>query len=328
MRIYNLDPFYRIQRPEDLRGAIVVALAPHTSGGVAGRILGYTEAEACFAHPVFHAAKRRNCDGDEDSVTLLLDALLNFSRSYLPASRGALMDKPLVLTTRLHSTEVDKEAHNLDIMTHYPLELYRAALAGQNAKEIEKWIETIGHRVGSSRPLSGFGFTHDTTDIAGGPVRSAYREAESMNGIVAQSLALTSQIRAVDVAEAVTLMLNSHFLPDLMGNLKSYATQSFRCKSCGASVRRPSLNGRCTQTLRGGARCEGELLPTVYERMVRKYLGLSRQLAETVGVTPYVRQRIDILAASLATLFPGTIAQTTLEGFAPKSMDPGHLEPA
>jgi DNA polymerase II large subunit len=328
VRIYNLDPFYRVHRPEDLIGAIVVALAPHTSGGVAGRVIGYTEAEACFAHPVFHAAKRRNCDGDEDSVTLLLDALLNFSRAYLPASRGALMDKPLVLTTRLHSTEVDKEAHNLDIATHYPLALYRAALAGKSAKELEKSIESVGHRVGTAEPLSGFGFTHDTSDIAGGPVRSAYREAESMNGIVAQSLALTSQIRAVDVAEAVTLMLNSHFLPDLMGNLKSYATQSFRCKSCGATVRRPSLSGRCTQTTRGGGRCDGELLPTVYERMVRKYLGLSRQLAETAGVTPYVRQRIDILAASLATLFPGTISQKTLEGFAPETLDVERLKAA
>ncbi|EQD38926.1 protein containing DNA polymerase II large subunit DP2, partial [mine drainage metagenome] len=113
VRFYGLDPYYDVHRPEDLFGALVVALAPHTSGGVAGRIVGFTPAEACFAHPVFHAAKRRNCDGDEDSVTLLMDALLNFSRSYLPSSRGALMDKPLVLTTRLEATEVDKEAHNV-----------------------------------------------------------------------------------------------------------------------------------------------------------------------------------------------------------------------
>ena len=59
-------------------------------GGRRAGSIGFTDAEACFAHPVFHAAKRRNCDGDEDSVTLLLDALLNFSRSYLPESRGAL----------------------------------------------------------------------------------------------------------------------------------------------------------------------------------------------------------------------------------------------
>ena len=315
VRLYGLDPFYRANRPEDLLGHIVTALAPHTSGAVAGRLIGYTAAEGCFAHPVFHAAKRRNCDGDEDSVTLLLDALINFSRSYLPDSRGGLMDKPLVLTTRLNATEVDTEAHNVDIALRYPVEFYRAAARGGTAKEALGLIETIGHRVGADDALSGYGFTHDTTDIAGGPVRSAYREAPSMDRIVEQSLVVASQIRAVDVGEAVSLVLNAHFLPDLMGNLKSYATQKFRCKVCGASFRRPPLSGRCTAKVRGGTPCDGALQPTVFEASVRKYLGLSQRLATTTGVPPYLRQRIQLLETSLATLFPGSLAQTTLESF-------------
>jgi DNA polymerase II large subunit len=314
--LYNGEPFYRADRSSDLIGQIVVALAPHTSGGVAGRIIGFTDAEACFAHPVFHAAKRRNCDGDEDSVTLLLDTLLNFSRSYLPESRGALMDKPLVLTTRLAATEVDKEAHNLDIVPRYPVELFRAAEAGRSAKEVEALVETIGRRLDRADPFAEFGFTHDTADIAGGPVRSAYREAGSMAGIVEESLVVTSQIRAVDVADAIALVLNTHFIPDLMGNLKSFATQKFRCKSCGTSFRRPPLAGHCTEAAAGGAACGGELLPTVFEGAVRKYLGLSQRLASTPGVTPYLRQRIQILESSLSTMFPTSPSQTTLEGYA------------
>jgi DNA polymerase II large subunit len=315
VKLYGLEPFYRAARPDDLIGHIVVALAPHTSGGVAGRIIGFTNAEACFAHPVFHAAKRRNCDGDEDSVTLLMDTLLNFSRSYLPESRGALMDKPLVLTTRLDATEVDKEAHNLDVASRYPLEFYRLAQAGRPAKEAEPLIETLGRRLKLPEPMSGLAFTHDTHDIAGGPVCSAYREAGSMARGVELSLVLTAQIRAVDVADAVALVLNHHFLPDLMGNLKSFATQKFRCKSCNASYRRPPLSGRCSARSASGAICHGEILPTVYEGAVRKYLGLSQRLAETMGVTPYLRQRIRILETSLETMFPGAPAQTTLEGF-------------
>ena len=189
VKLYGLEPFYGAARPEDLIGHIVVALAPHTSGGVAGRIIGFTDAEACFAHPVFHAAKRRNCDGDEDSVTLLMDTLLNFSRSYLPESRGALMDKPLVLTTRLDPTEVDKEAHNLDVAARYPIEFYRLAQAGRPAKEAEPLIETLGSRLKLPEPMAGLAFTHDTSDIAGGPVCSAYREAGSMARGVELSLA-------------------------------------------------------------------------------------------------------------------------------------------
>jgi DNA polymerase II large subunit len=315
VRVYNRDPFYRVERPEDLVGHIVVALAPHTSGGVAGRLLGFTEAEACFAHPVMHAAKRRNCDGDEDSVTLLLDALLNFSRSYLPESRGALMDKPLVLTTRLDPTEVDKEAHNLDVGSRYPLALYRASTERRSPKEVEALVDTVGHRLGTGRALSGYGFTHDTRDISAGPVRSAYRSQRGMKDTVERSVVLTSQIRAVDVAEAVTLVLNGHFLRDVMGNLKSYATQRFRCRSCGASYRRPPLQGRCTTIRPGGGRCDGELGSTVFEASVRKYLPLSQRLAEIEGIPPYVRQRIQLLSESISTLFPGTLAQTTLDKF-------------
>lgn len=315
VRLYHLAPFYQATRAEDLFGEIVVALAPHTSGGVAGRIIGYTRAEACFAHPVFHAAKRRNCDGDEDSVTLLLDALVNFSRAYLPESRGALMDKPLVLTTRLDPTEVDKEAHNLDVASAYPVELYRAGLERRGPKEVEAGIPTVGHRLTAPEPLVGLAFTYDTTDIAGAPVLSAYREAGSMERIVEQSLAVIAQLRAVDVSEAIALVLNHHFLPDLMGNLKSYATQKFRCRRCNASYRRPPLAGRCAASLADGRRCDGELIPTVFEGAVRKYLGLSQRLARHEGVTPYLRQRIQLLESSLQTLFPGTLSQTTLESF-------------
>jgi DNA polymerase II large subunit len=326
VKVYGLEPFYRASRPEELFGAIVIALAPHTSGGVAGRIIGYTMAEGCFAHPVFHAAKRRNCDGDEDSVTLLLDPLLNFSRSYLPESRGALMDKPLVLTTRLDPTEVDKEAHNLDIATGYPLAFYRLAQERRPAKEAEPLIPTIARRLAEPDPLSGLGFTHDTHDIAGGPVRSAYREAGSMSRGVEQSLVLTAQLRAVDVADAVALVLNSHFLPDLMGNLKSYATQKFRCKKCGLSYRRPPLSGRCNSPGSRSPACDGELLPTVYEGAVRKYLGLSQRLASTPGVTPYLRQRIQLLDTSLATIFPIEVSQTTLETYGHDARAPAESE--
>lgn len=316
VRLYGVPPYYRVQRPEELLGAVLVALAPHTSGGVAGRLIGYTEAEGCFAHPLFHAAKRRNCDGDEDSVTLLLDALLNFSRAYLPESRGALMDKPLVLTTRLDPREVDKEAHNLDIALAYPGAFYGAAAAAASAKAAEPAVDLVGRHLGTEEALSGYAFSYDTEDIAGGPVRSAYREAGSMTRIVEQSLTLTAQLRAVDVADAVALVLNSHFLPDLMGNLKSYATQRFRCKQCGRSDRRPPLSGRCTAP-RSGRPCGGEMTPTVFEGAVRKYLGLSRRLAETPGVTPYLRQRIQLLESSLATMFPGSSEQTSLDQFVP-----------
>lgn len=328
VHLYGLDPYYRAQTPEDLVGALVAALAPHTSGAVVGRLIGFTKAEACFAHPIFHAAKRRNCDGDEDSVTLLLDALLNFSRAYLPESRGALMDKPLVLTTRLDATEVDKEAQHVDVGLRYPLAFYRAAAERKPAKEVEPLFDTVGRRIDHGSPLSRYGFTHDTADIAHGPVRSAYRDGRTMDGMVDESVTLMTQIRAVDSAEAIGAMLTTHFLPDVMGNLKSFATQKFRCKVCGTNYRRPPLSGRCTGGGRGNPRCDGALLPTVYEGMVRKYLTLCERLGAMEGVPPYVRQRVEILIQSLSTLFPASASQTTLDAFLAPTPPPVALPPS
>ncbi len=94
-KFYGLPRFYNAEKMEDLVGHLVIGLAPHTSAGIIGRIIGFSDVLVGYAHPYYHAAKRRNCDGDEDAVMLLLDALLNFSKYYLPEKRGGKMDAPL-----------------------------------------------------------------------------------------------------------------------------------------------------------------------------------------------------------------------------------------
>ncbi|MHA2314665.1 MAG: DNA polymerase II large subunit, partial [Candidatus Hermodarchaeia archaeon] len=59
--VYNLKPYYNLQSPNDLVGHLAVGLAPHTSAGIIGRIIGFTPLRVCYAHPFWHAAKRRNC---------------------------------------------------------------------------------------------------------------------------------------------------------------------------------------------------------------------------------------------------------------------------
>ncbi|EQD43232.1 protein containing DNA polymerase II large subunit DP2, partial [mine drainage metagenome] len=72
-RFYGLKPFYNATTINDLVGKLVITLSPHTSCGVTNRIIGFTDANVGFAHPYVICARRRNCDGDEDSTMLLLD---------------------------------------------------------------------------------------------------------------------------------------------------------------------------------------------------------------------------------------------------------------
>ncbi|HMB46369.1 MAG TPA: hypothetical protein VKL21_11175, partial [Candidatus Methanoperedens sp.] len=65
-RYYKVESYYNIEKIDDLIGKLVIGLVPHTSAGVLARLVGFTTASVGYAHPFFHAAKRRNCfQGDE-----------------------------------------------------------------------------------------------------------------------------------------------------------------------------------------------------------------------------------------------------------------------
>ncbi len=294
--LYGLKKYYNADSRNDLIGQLTYALAPHTSGCILSRIIGYSDIRGCYGHPFFHAAKRRNCDGDEDCVILALDGLLNFSRSFLPDRRGGLMDAPLVLTTRLDPNEIDKEAHNVDCLRKYPLEFYQAAMDMKDPKEIEKIMDLIAGRIGKPSQYEGLGFTHDTHDIAEGPKYSAYTTLETMMDKMEAQLYLGKKIRAVDEKDVATKVINKHFMPDMAGNLRSFAAQTVRCTKCGEKYRRIPLCGVCTK-------CGHTLVLTVHEASVRKYLIVSKEISEKYELDDYTKDRIEILSMAMDSVF-------------------------
>ncbi len=309
-KFYKIRRFYNVKRREDLVGHLVIGLAPHTSAGILGRIIGFSDAHVGFAHPFFHAAKRRNCDGDEDSVMLLLEGLLDFSRKFLPSTRGGLMDAPLVLTTRITPTEIDKEALNVDVMHRYPLEFYYATLQFKKPDEVADIMDFVKKRIGTPQQYEGFRFTHDTEDINVGVTKSAYKVLGSMEEKMDSQLELARKVRAVDEHDMATRIIAHHFIPDIMGNLKKFGTQKFRCKKCNAKFRRIPLTGRCPY-------CGGELTLTVYEKGVKKYLDKAVKLTEEYNVPTYLRQRVLVLKDAIESLMgeEEEKSKITLESF-------------
>ena len=312
-RFYNMEPYYCVKEPVDLVGQLIVGLAPHTSGGVLGRIIGWTKSSGGYAHPMFHAAKRRNCDGDEDAIMLLLDGLLNFSKEILPANRGGQMDAPLVLTTRLNPTEVDKEVLNVDTSWYYSSAFYEATLEQKQPGEIKEFADYVEKRLGTPFALRGYGFTHDTTSIDDGPSLSAYKTLETMVDKMNGQLDLGQRLRSVDVRTVASSVIRSHFLPDLRGNLVAFTKQKVRCLTCGHSYRRMPLAQKCIQTKSGKLRgpfggkeeklCQGKLALTVTEGAVRKYIEVTRHVMKTYGVDNYTKQNVEWLAESVESLF-------------------------
>ncbi len=51
VKYYGMEPYYMCESADDLIGHLVIGLAPHTSGGIVGRIIGFSDVSACYAHP-------------------------------------------------------------------------------------------------------------------------------------------------------------------------------------------------------------------------------------------------------------------------------------
>ena len=308
-KFYGMEPFYNASEPDDMVGSIVVGMSPHTSAGAAGRIIGFTDADVCFAHPFYHAAKRRNCDGDEDTLMLLLDVLINFSLEYIPEKRGGHMDLPLVLTTRISPAEVDKEAQNIDLLPRYPLDFYRATIHHAHPKEVEKEMDLVAGRIGTGREYDGFAFTHDTKDIAEGVKTSSYKTLKTMEDKLNAQLELARKIRAVDESDVATRVIQTHFLPDLIGNLRAFSTQQVRCVKCNKKYRRVPLKGVCTH-------CGGALTLTVHEKSIKKYLEPAKRIMERFDVPDYTKQRILVFEKAAESLFHNdSVKKPTLDEF-------------
>jgi len=291
---YSLDTFYNLRDKEDLVGHLVVALAPHTSAGIVGRIIGFSKVQGFYAHPLLHCAIRRDVDGDECCVMMLMDALLNFSRKFLPSHRGAVQDAPLVLTSNLLPTEVDDMVFDMDTAWSYPLEFYEACMKYKMPWDFH--IENVSDRLGSERQFEGYGFTHDVTDLNGGNNISAYKSLPTMMEKVQGQMRLAEKIRAVKTEGVAGLVIERHFIRDIKGNLRKFSQQQFRCVNCNEKFRRPPLLGKCLK-------CGGRIIFTISEGSVIKYLKPSIQLANKYDLPPYLKQTLELTQQRIDDVF-------------------------
>ncbi|MHC1591535.1 MAG: DNA polymerase II large subunit, partial [Candidatus Helarchaeales archaeon] len=301
-KVYGLPRFYNIKSPQDLVGHLVLGLAPHISAGIVGRIIGFTDAQVGYAHPYFHAAKRRNCDSDEDGIMFLLDALINFSRHYLPPSRGGMMDAPLILNLMTNPDEIDDEVYNLEVHAKLPLEFYEKTFEYPAAKDLLPFVDIVDKRKGSEAQFEGFKFTHGTSSINIGPMHTKYSQINKVSDKIKHQLELAKMIRAVDESDVCLRVINTHFIPDIYGNLIKFGVQSFRCTKCNEIYRRPPHSGRC-DNIKNGEKCNGELLLTVYEKSIIKYLNLAQSMAEKYQLKKYLIQRLELVEDYVRSVF-------------------------
>ncbi len=294
-KVYRLPSYYNIKTPEDVVGQLLFGLAPHTCVGILGRVVGFTDLKLIYAHPLWHSAKRRDCDGDEDAIMLAMDTLLNFSNRYLPSQIGGIMDAPILVIPFVNTKEVQRQAHDFDVDAVYPQEFYDKSLQKAEARQVSPIMDVISHRLGTEAQFEGYNFTTPVSNISMGNTESSYKQFKSMVEKLHLQLELGAKIDAVDVRTVALKVLNKHFMRDISGNLRAFSTQAFRCKACNKKYRRPPLNGKCI--------CGGTLTMTVYRGGIEKYLDPAQELVDKYDLPKYYSQRLTLIREEIHDMF-------------------------
>ena len=294
VRFYNQKPFYNIGSREELAGHLVTCIAPHNAACVVARIIGFSKMQAILASPYIHAACRRDCDGDEIAIMLLLDTLINFSREFLPAHRGGTQDAPLVLNARIRAGEVDDMIFDIDVAREMPLELYEAARQFKHPSEVK--VEQIRDRLGGTEEFTNLNYTHETGDINNAVMCSSYKTLLTMQEKIKKQMEVVDLIRAANANDVARLVIERHLIRDIRGNLRKFSMQEFRCSTCNEKYRRPPLQGNCIK-------CHGNIIFTISEGSIVKYLEPALALAQKYNVSEYVRQTLELTKSYIESIF-------------------------
>jgi DNA polymerase II large subunit len=293
-KFYKMGKFYNVRSKEDVIGQLAVCMAPHNCAGVVTRIIGFSKVQGILASPYLHAAVRRDCDGDEVAVMLLLEVLLNFSRKFLPSHRGGTQDAPLVLNARIRAGEVDDQILDLELAS-YPLEMYEQAERGEHSSKVS--LDNVRKRLKEGKePLINIGFSHDTFDFNNGIINSSYKSIPTMQEKVDKQMDLVSKLRAVDKADVARLVIDRHFMRDIRGNMRKFSQQEFRCVSCNEKFRRPPLSGTCSK-------CKGKIIFTISHGSIIKYVAPALNLARDFNVPAYMKQNLELTKRYIESIF-------------------------
>jgi DNA polymerase II large subunit len=85
-------------------------------------------------------------------------------------------------------------------------------------------------------------------------------------------------------------------MKDIVGNLRAFTHQKFRCSKCNKKYRRPPLSGSCS-------RCGGKILMTVHKRGIEKYIKPAKMLVENYKLEKYYSDRLMLVQDEIDSIF-------------------------
>ena len=99
-------------------------------------------------------------------------------------------------------------------------------------KTVSNLMDLVIFRLKKPEQYEHYGFMHNVTNINSAVRENVYKTLKTMTEKLQSQMAIMDIIDGVDTKEVAKRVLNVHFMRDIIGNLKGFATQSFRCKKC------------------------------------------------------------------------------------------------
>jgi DNA polymerase II large subunit len=286
--LYEISPYFRINSLNNLPGSLILGLAPFSMVGIVGRIIGYTENKVVYAHPLWHQLKTRNCNGDIDSITLLLDVFLNFSMEYIPSSRGGSLDVPLIINL----SEDWKDTLLYAKYKSIPLNL----MLYQHLHENPTVDELLTYNLTHLEPI--FQRIHTIDNISQYKFDNKFSESKIIAKIETE-LRVLRRLRGVEEGEFVDSILENDFLEKISTSISRFFLQPVRCRTCNTTFRRVPLSKYCPV-------CHRQTIGlTLSEGWVLRYLQIIEQLKDKYisNVSDYCQSWIELIELNKRLLF-------------------------
>ena len=295
--LYELPPYYRYTSTNNVIGSIIVGVSPISQVGSIGRVIGTTKFKVLFAHPLWHVLKSRYCNGVNDSITLLLDILLNFSKKLYPSSHGGELDTPNYINLMNDWTDLCNISKYKTISLN--LSFYQ--------KKIDP-ISLIDKGTFDSHSLHlNTSFLHVTSNIIENNYFNLFQE-KKIDSRVILTLDSLRKIRGVEEGVYVNSILINDFLEKITYSMIRFFQQPFRCKFCKQTFRRIPLSDRCPK-------CDNRTLEqTLSKGWVLRYFQIIAHLSEKYrdNLSDYTKSWIKFIEINKNNLFDIGPQPTTL----------------
>lgn len=242
--------------------------------------------------------------GDDYVYDLEVPGTQNFLCGPHPIFAHNTMDAPLVLTTELDPEEVDDEAYNVETVGELSREFYESSFRLEHPEDtgVEVKEDDLSHGMGFDSVIG-------TDSIHEGCHENFYKRAGGMEDKTWEHMILEERLKGVDEGYVAEVIIEKHLMPDLIGNLTAFSRQETRCAKCNTKYRRVPLDGNC-------GNCGNDLILTIHEGSVKKYIEITDELISKYDVSDYTRERVEILKDRVDAVFDNDkVTQTGIGDF-------------